>query len=432
MSYYQNENVSAISDTIRTDIFAISSVVNSSTLEILTGFFTAIGGAVALCRIQLKLLIAVLIMLPLNFLITYLMSKMNYKLVSEYNDKTKEYRSWFSDTIQGIKEVRLFGLQNKKKLLLVDKQKNLFDLNVKQSMMLVENQSIIIVLLDLLSALLYLIAGFFLIKNELSIGEVIAFQSYALMITNPILSGLKLLFSISSLTPSLKRYYEFIEYPEEESNGIKCSENGDIVFSDVDFSYSDERQLLKELNITIKQGEKIAVLGKNGVGKTTLLNLILRLISPDKGTITYCGKDINCYDIIEYRKLFGVVSQDIFLFNTNIKENICLDVDYDDAELTRILKLVNLDSLIDERGFDYVVGEKGSMLSGGQKQKIAIARSLLKKRPIMILDEATSNLDNETIGLLGNLFENELKNTTVICVTHTDSVAKLFDKKIII
>jgi len=156
------------------------------------------------------------------------------------------------------------------------------------------------------------------------------------------------------------------------------------------------------------------------------------LISPDKGTITYCGKDINCYDIIEYRKLFGVVSQDIFLFNTNIKENICLDVDYDDAELTRILKLVNLDSLIDERGFDYVVGEKGSMLSGGQKQKIAIARSLLKKRPIMILDEATSNLDNETIGLLGNLFENELKNTTVICVTHTDSVAKLFDKKIII
>lgn len=432
MSFYQNENVSTIYSTINTDIMVISSVANPSTFEILTGLFSAMGGAAALCVINVKLLAAVLIMLPLNFLVTFFMSRQNYKLVTESNDKRKIYNSWFSDTIQGVRDIRIFGIQNSRKKIQREKQQELYDLEVRKSMMMVKNNSLIMILLEVISALLYLTAGFLLIKNELSIGEVMAFQSYALMITNPIINALKLFFSISALKPSLKRYYDFIEYPEEESEGEKCIVKGDIVFSDVDFSYSDTDVLLKNLNFSIKQGEKVAVLGKNGVGKTTILNLILRMISPDKGHITYSGKDISNYDIIEYRKQFGVVSQDIFLFNTDIKENICLDMNVDDIDFSNIIKLVALEDLVNERGNDYIVGENGSMLSGGQKQKIAIARALLTKRPVVILDEATSNLDTETVDLLCGLFKDTMKDTTVICVTHTDSVAKIFEKKIII
>lgn len=157
---------------------------------------------------------------------------------------------------------------------------------------------------------------------------------------------------------------------------------------------------------------------------------MLRLISPNKGEISISGNDISSLDIKEYRDLFGVVSQDVYLFNASIIDNIFLERDIDKERVEHILNILNLNELISEKGYDYNVGENGSMLSGGQKQKIALARAIVTQKPIIILDEATSNLDIETVEYIKILFTTELKECTVICITHSESITSLFDNVI--
>ena len=202
------------------------------------------------------------------------------------------------------------------------------------------------------------------------------------------------------------------------------------MFRNICFFYNSENQLINDLNFTIPRGGKVALIGNNGVGKTTTLNLILRFLSPVSGQILMDGRNINEYEITSYRKMFAVVNQDVFLFNDSILNNICLYNDFDKHRLHEIIKLVNLDGLVNERGLSYNVGINGSKLSGGQKQKIALARALIYDSPVIILDEATSNLDLETISVIKKLLETEFKNRTVICVTHTMEISEIFKMKI--
>lgn len=432
LDFYNDKNTSNIYQTIKEDINAICAIASPGVFQTLSFGLSAVGGGVALFFIEWRLGLFTLLFLPINCVMTLFLANKNSIFTNKLIKKNQVYNEWFGDMVSGIKEIRLFGIQENKEKEITHRQQELADCNMKQGILGAVNNYTQVYLIKLFSILLYLIAGFVLIKKGITVGGIVAFQTYAIMLTDPIVYGLELIFQASSIIPFADRYHRFMDYEEENSDGKECTGTGDIVFREVSFRYDEDAPLLTALNFRIKEGSKVVIRGKNGVGKTTLLNLILRIITPDSGEITLSGENIESFDIYSYRAMFEVVSQNIYLFNTTIKENICLDRDISEARFSEILRLVNLQELVAERGMDYVVGENGSRLSGGQRQKIAIARALIHERPILIVDEATSNLDTETTEILMELFHTELKDRTVICVTHTEMVSEAFQEKILL
>lgn len=432
MPYFGDKNTANIHQTIKEDVYTIASIVSQDTFDVLSGFVSAIGGGISLFCIDWKLGLLTLAFMPINCIITSIMSKKNFRIAYKSIEKHRAYSEWFGDTINGIKEIRLFNIQKFKVNEMESKQKEIIEISKEQGIIQKENEQIQMLLLRLLSILIYLLSGILMTKNNITIGGIIAFQTYALMLTEPIVSGLQLIFNAASIVPSFKRYSEFINHPCEISGSITCVNEGDIDFNKVYFSYNDDNIVLSSIDLHIKKGGKYVIIGKNGVGKTTLINLILGCYQPQKGNILLNGINIKEYEIQAYRKLFSVVSQDIYLFNASIRDNICLYHQIPDNELYEIINLVHLKDLIDEKGVDYNIGENGTFLSGGQRQKIALARALVQKRPYIILDESTSNLDREMIFSISHLISNELNEQTVLCVTHSDEIENIFNNKILL
>lgn len=430
MDYFRDKNISAIYQTLKEDISMISSIADADTFNSISSLVGALSGGIAIILLDWRLSLLVLIFVPLNATATLLIMKKNFPVSIKYISRSKDFNEWYGDAINGMKVIRLFTIQKQKENEIVEKVDKLKKLSKEQGFNIAMNMQIQSLIMRVFSISIYFVSGLILLKYDLTIGKVVAFETYAMMMTDPIIVGFSMLFGLSTIAPSIKRHLDFLKYPEEDESGSYNCVNGDLSFENVDFSYGNNSYVFRNVSFTIKQGSKVAVIGKNGSGKTTLLNLLLRIVDPTAGDITIDHVNINSYNINDYRKLFGVVSQDVYLFNASIRDNICLNREVSNDRLNYVIKIVNLKNLIDKKGYDCQVGENGGMLSGGQKQKIALARAIIEMKPIIILDEATSNLDVETIYAVGSLFDTELKNCTVICVSHTEEIIDLFENVI--
>ncbi len=255
---------------------------------------------------------------------------------------------------------------------------------------------------------------------QLSVGSIFAFITYSAYVTGPISAILNIGYLLSGIIPSTKRYYEFMELEEEDSSQrITASPQfGDIKLENVSFSYEAGKPVLNGINVIFHKGSKTAVIGRNGSGKTTIINLLTRLYEPDTGRILLNGTDIADMSLQAYRDMVSIVSQQIYLFNDTIRNNICLYKQTDERSLMAACEESGLGEFILEVSLDYVVGQNGSMLSGGQKQKIAMARALVHDKPIVIFDEATSNADAYSEQQINGLLYTMLKDKTVIVITH--------------
>lgn len=428
LNYFSKNNPANIYQFIEEDIGGIAGIVGEETLSVVSSLLIAVGGCISLCTISWKLSLLLALYIPLKYAITRFLSIRNAVFTKFYIDNSKEYSEWFGDFINGIKEVRYFNLGKKKTIEFYEKQDKVIKSDYKRMMLGSINEESQTMLIQALMTVIYIIAGIILLYDGISLGGIIAFEAYALMIASPISDALNIVYDISSLMPSIVRFFDFMDEPEEKEGEISDSETYDIKFSGVSFSYDDEHNVIEDISFDACAGEKVAIIGNNGVGKTTLINLLLRAISPMSGTISIGGTNIDNFSMEFYRSIISVVSQNVFLFNDTIRNNICLEKEISDNELEDVIGKVNLRSLIEEKTLDYIVGQNGSLLSGGQKQKIAIARALVHKAPILILDEATSNLDQESIDIVNTLINEELKDITVICITHETRIIENFDK----
>lgn len=428
LNYFSKNNPANIYQFIEEDIGGIAGIVGEETLSVVSSLLIAVGGCISLCTISWKLSLLLALYIPLKYAITRFLSIRNAVFTKFYIDNSKEYSEWFGDFINGIKEVRYFNLGKKKTIEFDEKQDKVIKSDYKRMMLGSINEESQTMLIQALMTVIYIIAGIILLYDGISLGGIIAFEAYALMIASPISDALNIVYDISSLMPSIVRFFDFMDEPEEKEGEISNSETYDIKFSGVSFSYDDEHNVIEDISFDAYAGEKVAIIGNNGVGKTTLINLLLRAITPMSGTISIGGTNIDSFSMEFYRSIISVVSQNVFLFNDTIRNNICLEKEISDDELEDVIGKVNLRSLIEEKTLDYIVGQNGSLLSGGQKQKIAIARALVHKAPILILDEATSNLDQESIDIVNTLINEELKDITVICITHETRIIENFDK----
>ena len=393
----------------------------------------------ALSFLSFKISAAVFAACILVAAVPYFFNPITKKIGEEIRDGLAEVNAEAVDTVQGLREILIFGKEKKyiekvtADTLRLNK-KEIRDGRFKGLHSLVINLITSAVLIStILLAHSEVIAGS--LKPEM-VSVVIIFSLFAFV---PIMSVSVTAGSMNISNGAAKRILDILEEEPAVKDRVpyipqnKSSVKGNIEFKDVKFSYEKGTEVLHGVNFTVKAGESIALTGESGAGKSTIANLLMRFYEPDSGAIYIDGKNIKDIHQNSLRDIIAYVPQDVYLFNKTIKENISLACpDASDEEIKQAAKVAMADGFIKrlEQGYDTNVGERGVQLSGGEKQRIAIARAVLKNSPILLMDEAVSNLDSESEALFRQALNNIRKNKTIITIAHRPSTIKEADRVI--
>lgn len=428
MSYFDEKNDAEILNNLRMDIENICMVADNSLFFVFAQVFSIIGGMVGLFILNAKLAGLVILLIPIKYLIARYFAKKNKKIMQQYIESEEAYSKWFGDVVSGMREIKLFNLYQHKYVELQGYQERIVKSSKKANLLLTYNTTVEKITMQLLMSCIYILGAIQVFNLETSVGTTFAFISYSAYVTSPITAIMNIKQMLAGIFPSVERYVAFVNIEEEQVEGEKVPSMGDIILTDVSMYYdtNPNKYAIENLSLTIKAGSKTAVIGTNGSGKSTLINLLLRLYRYNSGSITMNGVEISSLNLDDYRSMFSVVSQDVVLFNGTIKDNLCLYKDFSDSAIKFAIQASGLEGFIKEHSLDYVVGERGTALSGGEKQKLSLARAILHDKPILILDEATANTDVYSKKYIHNyLFEATEK--TVIIITHSDEVLQMMD-----
>ncbi len=344
-----------------------------------------------------------------------------------------------NESIDCAKVVKVYGGQTREEAHFTDAAKSVRENNVKQEATSAISTGVTqLIIATALAAILYFAAQRAR-QDAFSAGAFMSFLSGMLMLFQPVKR-------ITSMTQSLQRglaaaesVFGFLDEPSETDNGTKVLTNieGDLRFENVSFRYPEaESYSINGLDLTIKRGSMVALVGASGCGKTTLANMIPRFFDPSKGQVTLAGVDLKDYTLESLRQNMALVSQDVVLFNDTIASNIAYGQLADkitEEDIIKAAKAANAWQFIEQMpdGLHTLIGENGMKLSGGQRQRLAIARALLKNAPILILDEATSALDTESERLVQAALDNLMQNRTTIVIAHRLSTIENADNIVV-
>lgn len=433
VNYFNNTNYAETLNNINMDINQMTSVADSSVFFVITQAFSMTGGIIGLFIIDFRMTILVLLFIPIKCVVMKYFAKKQKQIMDEFIKKNQKYAKWFGDTVGGVREVKLFNILDRKHEEFDQNQKDIIEKQKQMNMLGQWNTITDSLMVQFLSTLLYILGANLVFDLQLSVGSVFAFITYSSYVTGPISAILNIGYLLSGIIPSTKRYYAFMDLEEETDNGetaALCPD--DLKLQQVSFAYEKEKYVLKDVDILFAKGSKTAIIGRNGSGKTTIINLLTRMYEPTSGKIMLGTEDISELPLPEYRNMVSVVSQQIYLFNDTIRNNICLYKLVDDVIVEEACKDSGLEDFIKEVSLDYVVGQNGAMLSGGQKQKIALARALIHDKPIVIFDEATSNTDAYSEQQINGLLDTKLKEKTVIVITHKKEILNKVDQIVVL
>lgn len=428
-SYFNNKNYAEILNNINVDIGNMTSIADEGVFFVVTQAFSMTGGVIGLFILNWRMTILVLLFIPIKYVVMKKFAKQRKKVMDDFINDSQKYARWFGDTIGGVREVKLFGILNYKHAEFSQKQSKVVERQKKLNILSQWNNIIDTTLVQILVTVIYIIGANLVFKFQLSVGSVFAFITYSAYVTGPISAILNISYLLSGIIPSTKRYYEFMNLQEETDKGkLIKPEFGNLKLEEVFFSYETDKPILTDVNIEIPKGSKTVLIGKNGSGKSTIINLLTRMYEPTAGQIKLKGVNIFEITLESYRNMISVVSQQIYLFNDTIRNNICIYKKVSDEVIETACKDSGLEDFLKEVSLDYVVGQNGAMLSGGQKQKIALARALVHDKPIIIFDEVTSNTDVYSEHQINGLLHTRLKEKTVIIITHKQEILQDVDQ----
>ncbi len=281
--------------------------------------------------------------------------------------------------------------------------------------------------------------SYLIVNGTITSGNFVSFITALIMLYNPIKNIGKNFSAVQVSFLAIERIAEILaiepEIKDKENAQVLTSVKKSIRFKDVDFSYNEHAQILKNINFEVKSGKTIAIVGNSGGGKSTMVSLIPRFYDVSKGSIEIDGVDIRNYTLRSLRDNIAVVFQDNFLFSGTIRDNILLGkADATEEEINRALEMACLSDFVkeQEQGVDTYIGERGALLSGGQRQRLAIARAFVKNAPVVILDEATSALDNKSEAVVQKAIDNLMKDRTVFVIAHRLSTIQNADEIIVV
>jgi len=421
-SYFEDKNNTEILSFLQMDVSQVSSITDRYTVMSASYIFRIISGLVGLFVISWKLALVVLAMVPIKFFLVRGLSKRREKAMDEMIESSRDFSRWFGDNLNGVDEIKLWNLFQSREKVFAERQRKLLKLEKKGTMIDAWNTFWEVLLEWSVTIVLYLLGGWLICSGSLTIGAVFAFASYSSYVTGPVSALINIKMYFARIMPSARRLFKFLDMGTEQDSGTGKlkSRPPKLEFKDIQFRYEENRPILQGINFTVEPGEKVAIIGQNGSGKSTILNLLLRFYQPNGGQILADGIDVNLISLEEYRGLFSVVSQEPYLFLGDILENTDLAGEATKEQLEAALQASGVASYITRmpEGEKTQIGRNGAKLSGGEKQKLAVARALLKDAPVVILDEATSGFDVESDAYLHDIIVNQMQEKSVIMITH--------------
>ncbi len=426
--FFSNVKTGEITSLMNNDIGGIESTFSNTFVNITQNIFIFVITAVTMFYTNWKLAIVGMLILPLFILPTRKVGKVRWKIATQTQEKLAELNSiiYESLSISGTMLVKLFTREKTQSEKFEKINKDATRLQIKESLAGRWFFMAISSVVAIGPMIIYLVGGLILIKyNDITIGSIVMFVALLSRLYGPVTSFANITVDLTRSMALFERIFKYMDIKQEiadKPGSLKLSRiKGNIKFQDVNFSYNEKALTIKDINIDIKAGQMVAFVGPSGSGKTTLTYMLPRFYDVDSGTITIDGINIREIKIEALRGQIGMVTQDSYLFNTSIKENLLFsNPDITEEEMFQACKTANIHDLIISLadGYDTMVGDRGIKLSGGEKQRIAIARVLLKNPRIVILDEATSALDSVSESLIQSAIEPLLEGRTSLVIAH--------------
>ena len=443
-TFYDKHRTGKLMSRATTDLFEITELAHHGPEDFLISVLTLIGSFFLLLKIRAELAFIVFIFVPIIIAITMISRRSLSESSRQVKETTAEINAVLESSISGVRVTKVFTNEDYEMSRFEEGNKNYRNAKKKFYKHMSSFHANIEFFSSLLSILVLAVGGIFIMQDKMMISDLVAANLFIAAFSSPIR---RLAFLVEQYTTGMAGFKRFLEIMKVDTS-VKDSENaqdifcarGNINFENVSFSYTDGIEVLKNINLKISPGQKFALVGLSGGGKTTICNLLPRFYEVTDGRIFIDGIDIKDIKLKSLRKQIGIVQQDVFLFAGSIKENIAYGKpNATDEEIIEAAKLseIHEDILKMPQGYDTLVGERGIKLSGGQKQRVSIARCFLKNPPILILDEATSALDTSTEIKIQKAFDALSKGRTTLIIAHrlstiknSDCIAVIGDKEI--
>lgn len=437
VSYFNKMPIGELVSRAASDVEVVKRFVNNALINVFWILLLFFGAMYFIFITNVRLALIVLLILPFISITTLRFSRKVRPLHLKTQQQIAVMTRVAEENLYGIKVVKSYGREDyviekfdRESLGVLNRVLSASRISAFYSPLIgfIANSSLLIILLY---------GGIQVIRNNLTLGELVAFNSYVGMLLWPMRSVGHIVNLSQRYIAARDRLLEIFNAPREvePESPIEKPIKGEVVFENVTFGYDKNRPVLRNINITAKPGEMIAIVGPTGCGKSTILELIPRLYDPQNGTIYIDGVDIRRYRLEYLRKNIGMVFQEPFLFSDTIRNNIAFgNPSASMEEIIEVCKKAQCYEFITSlpQGFDTLVGERGVTLSGGERQRVSLARALLIKPPILLLDEATSSVDVETELLIHKALEDFRKKSTIFIVAHRLSTIRSADKILVL
>ncbi|NLY11814.1 MAG: ABC transporter ATP-binding protein [Firmicutes bacterium] len=439
LKFFDNTTHGELMSRLTNDIDNVGNTLNSSTTQVISSVISLVGTLAMMIWLSPLLTALTLLVIPIMLFSTNALAKRTRTFFAEQQKNLGQLNGHIEEVISGQKVVKVFGREQS-----VIEKFNELNTRLKDSGIMAQIYSgIIPPLMGILNNLSFIIVaaggGYLAVKGVLTIGVIAAFINYSRQFVRP-LNELANQFNMFQMAiAGAERFFEILdEEPEplDPPDAVELtSVKGAVRFENVDFAYEPDKPVLKEFNLDVQPGQTIALVGPTGAGKTTVINLLTRFYDIQSGKITIDGIDIRKIKRKNLRSQLGIVLQDTYLFSESVKENIRYGrLNATDEEVIEAAKLANADQFIRRlpNGYDTVLSEDGGDLSQGQRQLLAIARAILANPAILILDEATSNVDTRTEIHIQQAMLNLMKGRTSFVIAHRLSTIRNADKIVVI
>lgn len=439
MSYFTKHNLSDLSQAIMSDVEAVEHALSHAIPRFLGFilFFPLISLLLILGNMKLGIIISATIMM--NFLFFFFSKEIQEKGLKKHYNKLREISQDIQESIELQQEIKSYSLTQKIKNKLFDK----FEKSEKEQLKSNTVQLIAVLIssvsLCIIVAIVILVGTNLYLKNEINILILFSYILATIKLKDSVEGIMQNIAEIFYIDSRVKKIKEINNYKLQSTEGISDIKNYSIKFEDVSFSYDERNKVIENISFEIKENSVNAIIGKSGCGKSTVLKLIAKLYDCKSGKIKVGDIDINCIDTHKLFEKISVVFQEVNLFNDTILENVRIgNINATDDEVKKACKLANCDFIENlPQGYKTMIGENGARLSGGEKQRLSIARAFLKNAPIILLDEITSSLDIENEKKIQDSLKLLVKNKTVVIISHklkaiekVDNIIVLNNKKV--
>ena len=422
---------------VTNDVDSLQNGITQSFIQLTTAVITLIGVFIMMLFINVWMTLATVVLIPIAFLLIRFMTKYSQSYFLKQLEFKGSLNGQIEETFTGHDIIRAFNQEDISMEKFESDNENWFTQEWKSQFYSSLNGPLMNFISNFTYVVVAVLGAVFALQRAIAVGDILAFFQYTQSFTRPIQQITRVMNQIQTAMAASERIFEFLDYDDEENPSerqISEIKEG-ITFKNVSFSYTPNEKIIRDLSFDVKKGDKIAIIGETGAGKTTIVKLLMRFYDIDSGSIKIDGVDIEEYDKNSLRSLIGMVLQDSWLFSDTIANNIRYgNLDASDDEIVDAAAQVYADNFIRQSkdGYESLLNEDSDNISHGQKQLLTIARTILSKKEVLILDEATSSVDTRTEKLIQKAMDKLMEGKTSFIIAHRLSTIRNADKIIVI